>query len=232
MFFRNGVSAVRRRPGFADGAFLVAACIAAFSSGAARVDAREIHGFAEAAFGPKIGGEGKTRHAGFNFLESRLQLKTLWRPARENKWRAELFSKSDLAGDRNASSVQMRIREAHVLFSPAEWLDVKIGRQILTWGTGDLLFVNDLFPKDFVSFFIGRDDEYLKAHSDAARFSAFGPAASLDVVFVPFFAPDAPLRGDRLSFFDPTLGRIAGSDARRVLIEPAARLDHTEAAAP
>ena len=48
-------------------------------------------------------------------------------------------------------------------------LDVKLGRQVLTWGTGDLLFLNDLFPKDWVSFFAGRDDEYLKAPSNTLR---------------------------------------------------------------
>jgi len=59
------------------------------------------------------------------------------------------------------------IREANAVFSPLEFMDVKVGRQVLTWGTGDLVFINDLFPKDWNSFFIGRDDEYLKAPSDA-----------------------------------------------------------------
>ena len=48
------------------------------------------------------------------------------------------------------------LRQASVAFSPAKFADVKIGRQILTWGTGDLIFINDLFPKDWQSFFIGR----------------------------------------------------------------------------
>ena len=36
--------------------------------------------------------------------------------------------------------------------------DLKIGQQVLTWGTGDYVFLNDLFPKDYQSFFSGRDD--------------------------------------------------------------------------
>ena len=59
---------------------------------------------------------------------------------------------------------EIDLREANVLFFPFGLMDIKIGRQILTWGTGDLLFINDLFPKDWQSFFVGRDEEYLKAH--------------------------------------------------------------------
>ncbi len=58
------------------------------------------------------------------------------------------------------------LREANLSISPFSFLDLKIGRQILTWGTGDMVFLNDLFPKDWKSFFIGRDEEYLKAPSD------------------------------------------------------------------
>ncbi|MFW6031595.1 MAG: hypothetical protein ACOC9T_03300, partial [Myxococcota bacterium] len=32
-------------------------------------------------------------------------------------------------------------------------------------GTGDLVFLNDLFPKDWRSFLLGRDLDYLKAPS-------------------------------------------------------------------
>ena len=37
------------------------------------------------------------------------------------------------------------LREANIIFSPIDSMDVKFGRQILTWGIGDMLFVNDLF---------------------------------------------------------------------------------------
>ncbi|WP_221895381.1 hypothetical protein [Bathymodiolus japonicus methanotrophic gill symbiont] len=39
------------------------------------------------------------------------------------------------------------LREANIAFSPFSFMDIKFGRQILTWGTGDLIFINDLFPK-------------------------------------------------------------------------------------
>jgi hypothetical protein len=104
------------------------------------------------------------------------------------------------------------LREANVLFSPFTSMDMKIGRQILTWGTGDLLFINDLFPKDWQSFFIGRDEEYLKAPSDALFISLFPAFASIDVVYTPRFDSDRYVSGERLSYWDPMLGRRSGRD--------------------
>ena len=95
------------------------------------------------------------------------------------------------------------LREANAQCSPAAALDVKAGRQILTWGTGDLLFINDLFPKDWVSFFSGRDEEYLKAPSDALFASVFTAWANLDVVYTPLFDADRFIDGGRISFHNP-----------------------------
>jgi hypothetical protein len=105
------------------------------------------------------------------------------------------------------------LREANVAFSPAAFMDVKLGRHILTWGTGDLLFLNDLFPKDWVSFFVGRDVEYLKAPSDAVKVSVFSDLANVDVVYTPRFDPDRFIRGGRVSYYSSTLRRRAGQDA-------------------
>ena len=60
-------------------------------------------------------------------------------------------------------------REAWLSTQPLDFLDLKAGRQVVTWGTGDLLFINDLFPKDWQSFILGRDEEYLKAPSDTVK---------------------------------------------------------------
>jgi hypothetical protein len=92
-------------------------------------------------------------------------------------------------------------------------MDLKVGRQILTWGTGDYIFINDLFPKDYNSFFIGRDDEYLKAPSDALKASLYAKIFNLDLVYTPRFNPDRFIDGKRLSYFNPQLGRLAGEDA-------------------
>lgn len=105
------------------------------------------------------------------------------------------------------------LREANIAFSPFSFLDLKIGRQILTWGTGDLIFINDLFPKDWRSFFVGREVEYLKAPSDAIKASFFSYFANLDVVFTPRFDTDRFINGERVSYFNSALGEVAGQNA-------------------
>jgi len=109
------------------------------------------------------------------------------------------------------------LRKAHASFRPLEFMDVKVGRQILTWGTGDLIFINDLFPKDYNAFFIGRDVEYLKAPSDAVRVGFFTDLANLDIVYTPVFDADRFIDGRRISFFNTALGKRSGRDA---VVEP------------
>jgi len=121
--------------------------------------------------------------------------------------------KGDFLADRVDEQGDFDLREANVFLRPFDFMDLKLGRQILTWGTGDLVFINDLFPKDWQSFFIGRDDEYLKAPSDAVKISLFGDWANLDIVYTPQFDPDRYIDGTRLSYWNSNLGRIAGEDS-------------------
>ena len=122
------------------------------------------------------------------------------------------------------------LREFYLDFSPVRVLDIRAGRQIITWGTGDLIFINDQFPKDFVSFFIGRSLEYLKIGSDAVKFSLYPGLFSLDLVAVPHFTPSEVPQGERLSFFNPFTNRIATSDGSLPIREPAATPANTELA--
>ena len=105
------------------------------------------------------------------------------------------------------------LREANLLMRPTSFADVKLGRQVLTWGTGDLLFINDMFPKDWNAFFIGRDTEYLKAPSDAVKLALFNPAANLDIIYTPRFDADRFIDGRRISYFNPVLGNVSGRNA-------------------
>jgi hypothetical protein len=121
--------------------------------------------------------------------------------------------KGDVIGDMVLEEGDFDLREANIFSRPTDFMDVKVGRQILTWGTGDLIFINDLFPKDWQSFFIGRDTEYLKAPSDAAKVSLFGDLANLDIVYTPQFDPDRYISGERISYWNPNLDMIAGRNA-------------------
>jgi len=119
----------------------------------------------------------------------------------------------DCSVDLNTGEGCFDLRQANVTFTPASFLDVKVGRQILTWGTGDLIFINDLFPKDWQSFLTGRDVEYLKAPSDALKLSLFSDLANVDLVYVPQFDPDRFVRGERLSYYGFMAQRTVGRDA-------------------
>jgi hypothetical protein len=168
----------------------------------------ELHGFGELRGGVRTQ---KDPHQSKDVTlgETRFQLE----PSKVTDY-AELRAKVDFLYDAARERADVDVREFNALLTPAKFLDVKLGRQILTWGTGDYLFINDLFPKDYKSFFLGRDDEYLKAPSDAAKVSAYSDLVNMDLVYTPRFNPDRFIDGERISYFSPLLGRLAGEDAK------------------
>ncbi|MDC8832013.1 hypothetical protein [Alteromonas gilva] len=127
-----------------------------------------------------------------------------------------LAFRGDIYYDGVVDSLEVQIREAlwqgNLAFL-GQWgaaFDAKIGQQVLTWGKGDYLFLNDMFPKDYQSFFAGRDDEYLKAPGLSARLSGYFDWVSVDLVLTPQFEPDNGITGEYFSFFNPQLaGNIA-----------------------
>jgi len=166
----------------------------------------EFHGFYEIRTGYRTRNDKYEKD--MSRAETRLQLEL----SSYLDW-AELRAKGDIIGDLFTEQGDFDLREAYILTTPYDFMDLKVGRQVLTWGTGDLIFINDLFPKDWQSFFIGRDDEYLKAPSDAAKVSLFSNLANIDIVFTPQFDSDRFISGERLSYWNSTLGRLAGRDA-------------------
>lgn len=184
----------------------------------------EIHGFVESAYGARVeennvmGGEDNT------LGETRFQLQ-----AQHFGESAEFFSSVDFLRDSVDDGVfSSNIREAYLKFRMGTLADMKIGRQVITWGTGDLLFINDVFPKDYVSFFTGREDQYLKSPSDAILLKFFTPALDIDVVAVPYFDPSVLPTGTKLSSFNPLAGGITGSTNMPSPVKPKSRFDNTE----
>jgi hypothetical protein len=166
----------------------------------------DVHGFYEARGGYRL--QNDPYEKDMSVMEGRFQLDL----SSYNDW-ADFKYKGDVWGDWVTEEGHYDTRELWMFTRPTDFLDVKLGRQILTWGTGDLLFLNDLFPKDWQSFLIGRDTEYLKAPSDAAKFSFFNDIANVDFVYTPKFDPDRYITGEYLSYWNPNLGRLAGQDA-------------------
>ncbi len=182
------------------------------------------HGFAEGAFGALLSKDDPVKHKDYDLAEERLQLKSQYDFEGENilsRWRGVFRFKGDFTVDEYfGGKTDFELREANFSFTPLEMLDIKAGRQVLTWGTGDYLFINDVFPKDYVSFYAGRDDEYLKKPSDAVKLSFYPGPASIDFIVIPYFTSNTMPDGDRLSFYDSFQGGISGRDSERYLEKP------------
>ena len=187
--------------------------------------ALSVHGFLEGAAGARLT-DSPTQPKDATLGEGRLQVEL----SQEGPADSRLFFKADLVGDGVEERGDADLREFYLDVSPAQVIDIRAGRQILTWGTGDLLFINDLFPKDFVSFFIGRSLEYLKVGSDAVKLSLYPGPFSLDLVAVPHFTPSEIPKGGRLSFFNPFTNRIAVPGESLSMRKPAATPENTELA--
>lgn len=218
------------------GCGLTAVCAAEDGGGLGRLGqslAEDLHGFWDTRAGVRTQSDSESQSV--SMLETRLQLS--W----EHDWDAATlrlvpdFVYDDVERHRDIDLEDgqgwLDLREANLMLRPAEFMDVKLGRQILTWGTGDLLFINDLFPKDWNAFFCGRDQEYLKAPSDALKVSLFHGVANLDLVYVPRFDSDRFIDGRRLSYWSSALGRRAGDDERIRADPPDDWFDDAEMAA-
>lgn len=165
----------------------------------------EVHGFLESRGGVRAQDDPNAKDV--SVMETRLQADLYT----YTDW-AEFKFKGDVWADGVTEKGEGDVREAWFFSRPCDFLDLKVGRQVLTWGTGDLAFLNDLFPKDWQSYFIGRDSEYLKAPSDAAKISLFNEIANVDLVYTPQFDPDRYITGEYISYWDAGTASHAGQD--------------------
>jgi len=174
------------------------------------LDPLEINGFVETRVGMRTGRDPNEKN--FSIAETRMQLELF--TSTEN---ADFKYKGDLRLDGVRNQTGYETREAWVFSRPNDSVDIKVGTQVLTWGTGGLVFLNDLFPKDWQSFFIGRDAEYLKAPSTAAKVGLFSDFANLDLVYTPQFNPDRYVNGEYVSYWDPNREkRVGNKDTMKV----------------
>ncbi|HLC41786.1 MAG TPA: hypothetical protein VJO34_09180 [Methylomirabilota bacterium] len=186
-----------------------------------------VRGFLQGAVSGRVGDPepcptSQARACRENFLigEERLQLEL----SRSWGW-IGAAGKLDLFHDAVDNEADVDLREVYLDLRHGI-VDLRIGRQILTWGVGDLVFINDVFPKDRVAFISGFPLEYLKKGSDGVSVTLSHALASLQLVFVPHFRPDTfPEAGGRLRFFDPF-----GAITARHTDEPSPSVDTTEIA--
>ena len=133
------------------------------------------------------------------------------------------FSKTDLYYDHICREAEVEFREAYIDYSSMLW-DLRAGRQIITWGIGDLVFINDVFPKDYEAFFSGRPMEYMKRPVDALKIGVYPESFSLDIVIIPFFEPNRLPEARRFHLYNP----LSGTGIKEE--EPPATLENTELA--
>ena len=131
--------------------------------------------------------------------EERLRMDvSAWTEAIEAEARLRL----DIYHDNLTDEFELDLREGYIDYTTGAF-DFRFGRQVITWGVGDLLFINDVWPKDWVSYFSGRPLGYLKLGVDGVRTRYSSDSISGEFVFVPVFEPDNMPTADRFSFYDP-----------------------------
>jgi hypothetical protein len=163
-------------------------------------------GFVQGLFGARLNDNNPTS-SDYTASETRLQMRM-----ESFGDRSEFFSRVDFVYDGiGREEYEWELREAYLKLKLGDKIDLKAGRQILTWGTGDLIFINDVFAKDYRSFFIGRDDQYLKAPQNALRLEFYNNMGNFTFVITPTFEANRLPRGDRLSYYLPGMG-IVGTE--------------------
>ncbi len=163
-------------------------------------------GYVQGLFGGQLNKDNPTK-SDQSVSETRLQMRM-----ESVGDQGEFVSRIDFVYDGLAEEQKQydwEIREAYLKFRLGSKLDFKVGRQILTWGTGDLIFINDVFAKDYRSFFLGRDDQYLKAPQNAVRMEYYNSLGSFSFVFSPTFESNRLPTGEKLSYYHPSYGIVA-----------------------
>jgi len=186
-----------------------------------------IHGFGLVNYSARPDGTASPKHDGLGehgllLSDQRVQLKL---EARSPTGAVSLLAKPEFFYDAVDEMLGADLREGYFDFARGKW-DLRLGRQIVTWGVGDLVFINDVFPKDYAAFFSGRPLEYLKLGVDAVDVNFQSDAISAEWVVIPpgLFTPDNLPPRSRFFQFDPfpTLPRETD--------EPSAEFENTETA--
>jgi len=161
----------------------------------------KIHGFLLGDGAVRTTGERPLKGEGGDFVlgEGRLRLDI---SGATGSGKGYLTVKGDVFYDAIAKEIDTDLREGYAGYSRGP-LDLRVGRQIVTWGVGDLFFINDVFPKDWESFFSGRPMEYLKLGVDGVHIRYSGRSLNAELAAVPFFKPDNLPSSRRFFFFDP-----------------------------
>ena len=160
-----------------------------------------LHGFLQTNYSVRVNDDNPQGAKQGNLIlgEERAQIKASFYP---QKSKIGIFVKSDFYHDWVEEDWAFDFREGYLDFMDDKF-GFRVGRQIYTWGVGDLLFINDVFPKDWEAFYSGRPLEYLKIGADSLKLDIYSDIVSAEAVVMPFFEPDDLPSVGRFHFFDP-----------------------------
>lgn len=116
------------------------------------------------------------------------------------------------AHDDAVSGGRIALREGFLDWAPAPAVDLRLGRQVLTWGVSDYLYVNDVFPKNYDAFFTGAGFDRMKEAVDAARLAWHAHAGDVEAVVSRAKADRLPAP-DRFLATSPSTSAMPADDA-------------------
>lgn len=176
-----------------------------------------IHGFIQGNYSFNTASQNPD-NGDFKWAEERLQLKL---DASSEPF--HVFIKADWFLDHIDKKGALELREGYIDYTAGKW-DAKIGRQVITWGLGDLLFINDVFPTDYEAFFSGRPMEYLKKGVDGVKLGLYPDVASIEFYALPSFEPSNFPDPKRFWMFDPMPAIINREEQQPANMEYAMRI--------
>lgn len=110
---------------------------------------------------------------------------------RSNDGSSAYVGRFDFLHDATMHSISLTPRELYGDLT-GQTASLRAGRQVITWGVGDLLFINDIFPKDWVAMYTGQPVQNLKLGSDALKLNAFPGSMTVELVASRFRADIIP----------------------------------------
>lgn len=128
--------------------------------------------------------------------------------------RAEALSlsvRAEAAYDEAIDDSRIAAREAFLDWAPAADLELRLGRQVLTWGVSEYLYVNDVFPKNHDAFFTGAGFDRMKEPVDAAQLAWHGAVTGVEAVVSRARADRAPA-ASRFTAMAPLASAEAAGD--------------------
>ncbi|MFB6346184.1 MAG: hypothetical protein ABEK50_10480 [bacterium] len=213
---------MRMRPRYVQSWLIAFMSMVLVSSVSLPAGAVELHGFVEPSYGVRYSKDGpiEDRNA---LLETRAILEGQWYGKR-----GESLNLRVLANQAHNRDGDVDVREGSIFVPLSPSWELTAGRQIMSWAPAQYEFINDRFAKDYKSFFIGRDLEFLKAPNDAVKLSRFGDIVNANLVLVPQFDPDRTPTGLDVPVYHPGQRQLVDTDSAPTGMRPADSPDEGE----